>query len=209
MSCKEITKESYEATAQAFADKVADLAPIGSIERLMNMLPPNPKIIDIGCGSGRDAKIFTERGVSVVGIDFCPNFIEIARAKAPLAEFQVMDIEQLHFSARTFDGAWAATSLLHIPKKDIPAVLQRIHFILKENGVFYLSLKEGQGEVLENDSRYSGEFKKFWSFFEEEELKKFLQEAHFNILSFERVEKHHNYQSHACFRVFCQKKLVG
>lgn len=55
---KQITKESYQATASEYARNVEDLAPTGSIEKLMKFLPPNPKIIDIGCGSGREAKLF-------------------------------------------------------------------------------------------------------------------------------------------------------
>ena len=53
---KEITKESYQATANEYTQNVVNLAPTGSIERFINFLPPNAKIIDIGCGSGRDAK---------------------------------------------------------------------------------------------------------------------------------------------------------
>lgn len=205
MTYKSITKESYQATADEFAQNVSELAPVTSIEKFIKLLPSRAKIIDIGCGSGRDAKIFTERGLKVVGIDFCSNLIDIAKTVAPMAEFHVMDIEMLSFPPCSFDGAWAASSIVHIPKKVIPAVLKKIHSILKEKGCFYISLKKGSGEVLEKDSRY-GDFEKFWSFFEEDELKNFLQEAKFNIIEFASVEKHHPYQTHPSVRVFCQKE---
>lgn len=204
MSYKTVMQESYQATAEEFARNVADLAPIQSIEKFMKLLPPNAKIIDIGCGSGRDAKIFTEKGLSVLGIDFCSNLIEIAKTNAPLAEFQVLDFETASFPLSSFDGAWAACSLHHIPKKTLPTVLNNIHSFLKEKGSFYLTVKKGVGEVLAKDERY-GDFEKFWSFFEEDEIKKIVQSANFTILECTTVEKGNAYHTHPAIRIFCQK----
>jgi ubiquinone/menaquinone biosynthesis C-methylase UbiE len=161
----EITKESYKATAQEFAQNVAAQAPTGSIEKFSKLLPPKAKIIDLGCGSGRDARIFTSMGAEVLGIDYCSNLIEIAKSHAPLANFKLMDIEMMSFQASSFDGVWSGCSLAHISKKILPDVLKKINFILKESGYFYLTLKNGSGETLERDSRYDGDFKKFWSAF--------------------------------------------
>ncbi|WED42590.1 class I SAM-dependent methyltransferase [Legionella cardiaca] len=205
MSNKEITKQSYQATAVEFANNVADLAPIASIEKFIKLLPPKAKIIDIGCGSGRDAKIFSNMGADVLGIDFCSNLIDIAKKNAPLSEFQVMDFETMNFPAASFDGAWSACSLGHSSKKILPDILKNIHLLLKENGYFYLALKKGSGESLDKDLRYEGDVKKFWAFFEEEELMNILQAAHFKILDFDTVEKKFTYQSHPALRIFCQK----
>lgn len=202
---KEATKASYQATAKEFAQRVADLAPIGSIEKFIKLLPSKAKIIDIGCGSGRDAKIFTNAEIDVLGIDFCSNLIEIAEAYAPLANFQLMDIETINLPSATFDGAWAACSLGHIPKNKILNVLNKIHILLKEHGYFYLALKKGTGEILEKDLRYAGNHQKFWSFFEEDELKNYLENAGFKVLDFKMIEKEYDYQTHPAFRIFCQK----
>jgi ubiquinone/menaquinone biosynthesis C-methylase UbiE len=152
----DVTKAAYQATAQQFAENVSELAPTNSIERFAQMLPPNAKMIDIGSGSGRDAKLFSELGVKVTGIDFSPNMIEIAKAHAPQATFQLMEIEKINFPALSFDGAWAACSLVHISKENLPAVLANIYQILKTNGYFYLSIKKGTQEGLETDNRYAG-----------------------------------------------------
>lgn len=205
LSNKEITQESYQATAKEYAENVANLAPVESIEKLIKLLPPKAKIIDIGCGSGRDAKIFNSIGADVLGIDFCSNLIEIAKLQAPSSEFELMDIEKMNFPASSFDGAWAACSLGHISKIAFPDVLKKIHFILRERGYFYIALKKGLGETLENDVRYNGNIKKFWSYFEEHELKNFLQDAQFKVLELDTIEKTHPYQTHSAFRAFCQK----
>src|SRR4029077_5220623 len=118
------TKASYEATAEEYTHNVQDLAPLESIGKMKKHLSQHAKLLDLGCGSGRDAKIFTEMGVDVTGIDFCSRLIEIATKKAPIAKFQLMDIEALSFPDCSFDGVWAAMSLGHIPKKILPAVLK-------------------------------------------------------------------------------------
>ena len=202
---KEITKESYQSTAQEFARNVADLAPMGSIDQFKKLLPPKAKVIDIGCGSGRDAKVFTSMGLDVLGIDYSSNLLEIAKVTAPSADFQLKDIETMTLPAASFDGAWSACSLGHIPKNKILDVLKQIHSLLKDNGHFYLALKKGSGEILEKDSRYEGKIEKFWSYYEEDELKNLLQSAKFKILDFASVEKIFAYQTHPAIRVFCQK----
>ncbi len=206
MSYKAITKTSYEATANAFTRNVADLAPITSIERFIKLLPSNAKIVDIGCGSGRDAKIFTENGVSVFGLDFCKNLIDIARSNAPLAEFQQLDIEEINFPAAYLDGAWACCSLSHISKATLPFVLLNIHSFLKEQGYFYLTLRKGSGEGLEKDTRYQGDFEKFWASFEEKEIESIIQKAKFKVLECCTVHKEATYRTFPCIRMFCQKQ---
>lgn len=204
MLYKSITKESYQATAEEFSHKVADLAPMGSIERFSKLLPPKANIIDIGCGSGRDAKIFSDNGFHVLGIDYSSNLIDIAQRHAPLAEFHIMDIEEMAFNPSSFDGAWAAHSLCHIPKNNILHVLETIHTLLKEGGYFSMTVKEGSNEVLEKDARY-GDYEKFWSYYELEELKQLLQAAKFKILECNIVEKQAAYLTHNAIRAFCQK----
>lgn len=199
------TLNSYQATAQQFADNVADLSPVGSIEKLMSLLLPNPRVIDIGCGSGRDAKIFHSLGAQVVGIDFCPNLLEIAKKQAPDVDFQLMDIESLDFPDSSFDAAWAACSLVHLAKHSLPSVLSKIYDILDDDGYFYLSIKQGTNEVLEKDERYEGEVIKFWSYYQADELKTLLETAGFSILAFDLIEKSHHYQTHPAYRIFCKK----
>ena len=80
------------------------------------------------------------------------------------------------------------------------------NIVLKECGCFYLSVKKGFGELIEEDTRYEGGFEKFWSFFEEEELKELLHTAKFKLVELTVVEKSHAYQSHPYLRAFCQKE---
>jgi SAM-dependent methyltransferase len=205
MNNKEITKRSYEATAHAFAHNVAHLAPLTSIQKFVQFLPQPAKILDLGCGSGRDSKIFSEMGHEVIGIDFSSNLLEFAKEHAPAAHFVCMDIEHLSFPSQSFDGIWAVCSLVHIPKSNFLHVLKTLHTLLKTGGCCYIALKRGSGEGLEKDLRY-GDFDKFWAYFEKEEIENFLKAVPFKVLEVTAVEKSHAYQTHQNLRIFCKKE---
>ena len=205
---KSLTLNSYESTTEEYATHTASLHPHLYAQKFMKMLPPSSKIIDIGCGPGRDAKIFQQQGLKVTGIDFSPKMIAMAKLNTPQAEFHVMDIEKLNFPKNTFDGVWASASFLHIPKKNMPYVLNTIHSFLKPERIFYLSVKKGTNEILTQDERY-GNQQKFWAFFEEQELAKLLQEAQFEIVEMDRTHPTSSYETHPMIRVFCKKGVEG
>ncbi len=75
-------KRTYEEGAATFLARTTDtvIAKNGGDvveirEKLMNYLPKNSLILDVGCGTGRDAKYFIEHGHRIVGIDICEPFI--------------------------------------------------------------------------------------------------------------------------------------
>ena len=107
-------------------------------------LSAHGSILDIGCGSGRDTKHFLEAGYNVTSIDGSRELCKQAelRLGRPVRciLFSEIDYESV------FDGAWACSSLLHVPKDEMPAVLQKVCRALKPGGVFYASYKYGESE---------------------------------------------------------------
>ena len=204
-----VTKESYDRTAELYADNVKNIAPIGQREEffnlLKNLLKKGARILDLGCGSGRDAKAFSEMGLHVTGIDFSSELLKIAQLNAPSAIFYLMDINSLLLPESSFEGVWASASLLHVEKAGLKHVLQRISHVLKPHGIFYLSVKKGTGEGLERDPRY-GNTEKFFSYFSEEEIQSYLEQSSFNVLSITTDEKPSlSYHTHPWIRVFCKR----
>ena len=85
------------------------------------------------------------------------------------------------FTDETFDGAWASASLLHVPKKDLPDTLAGIERILAPNGTLQLLVKQGDGErwiPMPDDPTY----KRFFSFFQPQELEQFLSPLNYERL---------------------------
>ncbi len=181
---QEITIESYNKTVDAFIQKTDSLHPAKEAKKFLSFLKPNALILDLGCGPGRDAKIFAALGFHVIGVDLSEKMIETAAKRVPKAKFKIMDLKELDFPNNYFDGIWASASYLHIPKTDLPNALKEAHRVLKKNGIFYASVKEGkegQGEHIAPDKRY-GDVKKFWSFFEKKYIEKAVADTGFSLI---------------------------
>ncbi len=138
------------------------------------------KILDVGCGSGRDSLWFTQEGYDVVGIDFSEAMIKLARAANPQAEFFVRSFYDLGFPEKSFDGWWAACSLMHAPKEKISEVLFGIKKVLKPEAVGFVAVKLGEGEKMV-EWQNSGK-NRFFVYYGQEEFAKILEVAGFKIL---------------------------
>jgi len=199
------TIDSYDKTVGDYIKNADGLHPVKEAKRFLSYLDKHALILDLGCGPGRDAIIFTQKGFRVVGIDLSKKMIERAKTRFKSAEFKVMDVRKLKFSDGHFDGVWASAIFLHVPKKDVPATLKEAHRVLKKNGVFYVSAKEGSGEILKPDKRYPGDIKKFWSFFQEEELVNELKKAGFGVLDSYTEKQDNPYAKTRFINILCRK----
>ena len=107
----------YEQNADSFAD---NLMPMDSEEiqsRFLKELPEGASILDFGCGSGRDTKVFLEKGYRVDAIDgseeLCKKASTFTGIPVKCMLFQELTVADI------YDGVWACASILHLPKKDL------------------------------------------------------------------------------------------
>lgn len=104
-------------------------------------LPDSARILDLGCGSGRDTLAFKNKGYQVDAIDYSEVLVERAAQLTGIAiqqqSFYEIDIYDV------YDGVWACASLLHCDRNRLPDVLKRIHAALRRDGVCYMSFKYG------------------------------------------------------------------
>src|SRR5439155_961832 len=121
-------------------------------EPFLKELAPNAHILDAGCGSGRDSKAFLDHGFIVTAIDASP---QMAHAASTLTNqpCKVLSFQEMDFREE-FNGIWACASILHVPKAEMPDVMKRFVTGLKPGGIFYISLKEGEGERIAEDGRF-------------------------------------------------------
>jgi SAM-dependent methyltransferase len=125
---------------------------MGSVyRRFLSELAPSAHILDAGCGSGRDTKIFRGRGFVVTAFDGSPQMARFASAYTN-QQCRVLRFQEMRFH-QEFDGIWACASLLHVPKGQIKDVLRRFVVALKPGGVMYASFIEGEGERIASDGR--------------------------------------------------------
>lgn len=147
---------------------------------------PHGKVLDVGCGPGKDYQLFQERGYDYTGVDFSTGLLAVARSQFPAAEFVEGSMYSLPFSEHEFDGFWAAASLLHIPKQKIPAALQSIKRVIRENGAGAIMLKKGEGEKMVTDDNHSGdpEDQRFFAYWQKDEFTDALHSAGFTVADF-------------------------
>lgn len=140
-------------------------------------------LLEIGCGTGQDSLFFQEHGLNVVCVDMTPAMIELCRDKG--LDARVMDFSNLTFPDESFDAIWALNCLLHVPKHELPRVLDGIRRVLKPGGLFYMGVYgRHNSEGIWEDDDYQP--KRFFSFFDEEALTKTLAEF-FTIVSFKTL----------------------
>lgn len=141
--------------------------------------PVPPRLLDIGCGAGRDMAQFEAAGAQVVGVDLSSGMLAEARVRAsgPLVQ---MDMRALGFASETFHGVWCAASLLHLPKIEAPTVLQEIHRILTAGGVLFLAVQAGEGERWETGA-YGHPVERFFARYSPEEIVTLLAEHGFAV----------------------------
>jgi SAM-dependent methyltransferase len=163
---KEETINHYNQNAKKLSEKFKDLMDLSrrnEFPKFIELLK-GKKILDLGCGAGDHSLYFKEKGLDVVSIDISEKMIELCKEKG--IDAKIMDIENLQFENKTFDGIWSVTSLLHVPKSKIKDVIKKLHDILKDDGILYVCVKEGNGEgLLEHTNT-----KRFFSFWQEQEL---------------------------------------
>jgi SAM-dependent methyltransferase len=134
----------YEHNAKSFFAATVDVDMSPLYQRFLPLLPPAGRILDAGCGSGRDLHAFAELGYRVTAFDSSSVLVALAEAYAgqPVFRARFQDI----VCREVFDGVWACASLLHLRAAELPDALRRLAVALVPSGVMYVSFKYGHGE---------------------------------------------------------------
>lgn len=105
-----------------------------------------PKILDLGCGAGYDAKILNELGAKVVGIDLSEKLIDIAKTEVPKCKFFVGDINDPMTSLGKFDGIVCLATIIHIGILGMKNVFKNIADVMKKGALLIISCRDGAGK---------------------------------------------------------------
>jgi SAM-dependent methyltransferase len=145
----------YDQHAESFRVGTAGHDVSQNIEALLRRIEGTPpfRILDIGCGPGRDLKTFTNLGHIAIGLEGSAQFAAMARSGSGCEVWQ-QDFLQLNLPANHFDGLFANASLFHVPSAALPQVLDQLHATLKPRGVLFTSNPRGENEEGWNGERY-------------------------------------------------------
>jgi SAM-dependent methyltransferase len=145
------TSQFYSSTAETYVAS----GPGGTskfLQTFMDMLSPGSRVLELGCGSGRDAQAMIAAGFDVDPTDGTP---EIAMQAETLLgrKVRVMRFDELADIA-AYDAVWANASLLHVPRSSLPDVLGKVYAALNPGGLHFASYKAGGIEGRDSHGRY-------------------------------------------------------
>ena len=145
----------YNENAETFYQNTVDIDLEPFYEKFLRYIPDKGRILDVGCGSGRDSLYFINNGYDVTSIDASEEMVKLSSALTGQSTIHLR-IEDIDYQNK-FNGIWACASLLHIEKISTEKVLISLGNALKKNGVLYASYKYGANtSILEG--RYYNNF---------------------------------------------------
>jgi SAM-dependent methyltransferase len=142
-----LTLEHYNQYAEEFWQGTRDHDVSQNIAALLRCIWNEPpfKILDLGCGPGRDLKTFAELGHIAIGLEGAVHLAVMARAHSGCEVWQ-QDLLKLDLPDNYFDGVFANAALFHVPSQELPRVLLELKASLKPGGVLFSSNPRGHNE---------------------------------------------------------------
>lgn len=168
------TLDYYNKNSEEYFNSTLNVDMTNTYKEFLKLVPKDGKILDLGCGSGRDSMNFIKLGYEVTAVD---GSKELAKKASALLGKEVIasTFEELELKEK-FHGIWACASLLHIKREDLKIVLNNLYNNLDDNGVFYMSFKYGEKEYVDDKNRY-------FNCFTDESIISFINEnTKYNIL---------------------------
>lgn len=168
------TLDYYNENALEYFDTTINADMTEQYNLFLKYLGTSGRILDLGCGSGRDALYFKKLGYVVDAIDGSEELCKLATqyTKIPVKCMKFNELDMLD----SYDGIWACSSLVHIKKKELIDVLKKISKALKEDGILYVALKNGIGE-----ETIKG---RYFSYIEKDEFEKISNSLGFKLIDF-------------------------
>lgn len=141
MSNTDKTLQYYNEQASSFVQETVDVKFSALQNEFVSRIGAGGRILDLGCGSGRDSKSFLDLGFDVVSVDGSDEMAKIASEY--IGQEVICSTFQNYEPEGTFDGIWACASLLHLAKEEIVSVMKKLTAALNEGGSLYVSFKYG------------------------------------------------------------------
>ena len=160
------TIDYYNLNAENFIESTQNVDMHQAQDRFLQLLDENASILDFGCGSGRDTRYFLDKVYRVTATDGSAELCRWA------SDFTGIEVKEMLFQELddmgTYDGIWACSSILHLPKIELLPVICKMCMAFKDSGVIYTSFKYSDFEGVRNG--------RYFTDFTEDSFKEFIAE---------------------------------
>ncbi|MFO7832487.1 MAG: class I SAM-dependent methyltransferase [Halohasta sp.] len=116
------------------------------IDDLLAALPPDPLVLDVGCGDG--ARTLANLPPGSLGLDFAREGLSLAAETVPESRLLQADMTAIPLAEESVDGITAYHSVFHVPRDRQPAVYREFARVLKPGGTLLMTLPGGRFETV-------------------------------------------------------------
>jgi uncharacterized protein (TIGR00725 family) len=188
------TMQTYNKVASSYhASHIGKLVAQVQLDEFMGMVNSPARVLDLGCGPGYDMKYLAQK-YSVTGLEPVKKFVNIAQLENPGSEIICDDVTKVDLGINKFKGIWARDSIHHIKKEDQDLVFKKVYDALVEGGIYYVIVREGEGEIMEKHKQ-SNELEMFYHLFSREELTERATRAGFKVIKIDEQQRSHKWLS--------------
>lgn len=120
-----------------------DVIQLQHLERFKKMIgAPKKRILDVGCGTGKDCAYFSRAGYEIYGLDLSEGMLKIAigNCKKQCVEVNFLkgDMRLLEFPNNYFDGIWTKAAVVHLSPDERRKVFREFNRVLKSDGFLHV-----------------------------------------------------------------------
>jgi SAM-dependent methyltransferase len=157
---RRVNERQEDALADDFDALYGEIEPAHQafIERFLSRLPPDGRVLDAACGTGKYFPMVLASGRRLLGVDHAGAYLAKAAAKFPQVPTEKHDLQDLPYRGE-FDGVLCMDAMEFVPPEDWPPVLERFHRALRPGGWLYLTVelaREDQVRAANQAARRSG-----------------------------------------------------
>lgn len=176
----ERTRATYDSVSAEYHQRTQSLWPalIPHLDRFAAGLGAGARVVDVGCGPGRDTRALRERGLTVFGFDLSIGQLTVDG----LAGVAVADMRTLPINTGAVDGLWCQAAFLHVPRDDAPRTLVEFHRSLRPGGALFLCTAEGDKEGWET-KRYGEDHPRWFVYHRAPALATMLERTGFDVVA--------------------------
>lgn len=150
------TIDYYDGNADEYFVRTSDVTFDEIYSRFLKYIPEGGRIMDLGCGSGRDVKWFCDHGYEAYGLDASEELVK--KASDTLGVTVSICLIEHWIADEPFDGIWCCASLMHLDDSTLEQFFANLKYNLKPGGIVFMSVKSGIETGLDEQGRYLRNF---------------------------------------------------
>lgn len=179
------TEQGYDSVAVEYARQFFDELehkPLDRdlLQRMAREVGALGAICDMGCGPGQVARYLKDRDAEVIGLDLSEGMLVEARRLNPDISFLAGNMLSLSVPDSSWVGIAAFYSIIHIPRPQLPDVIQEFFRVLRPGGMLMLAFHAGD-ETLHLDSWWEKPVSLDFNFLLPAEIRRQVEQSGFNI----------------------------